>query len=250
MNKFFTSEEINKLHNFIGYGKEDAEFIFIGIEEGGGGYENLKRRLEYNDYRLLDCRRFHLDILDITKFHNDSNNHIKLQPVWRFMSYLVLRLKGFDRDIILKDKRSMLRNYQNNYLGTTASQGETLLTEVYPIPCSSFNNWGYKNDNTEENYNFYFEEYLDKNDYCNKVLPLGKRLLSEIISRNVSKKKKIFCYGKTVWEHYEHLFPNYAFIDKGYYKYYLDLDINIFLLPFFGNGQFSYNKAEEIISLI
>ena len=250
MNKFFTSEEINKLRNFIGYGKEDAEFIFIGIEEGGGGYDNLKGRLGYDDYRLLDCHRFHLDILNDKRFHNDSSNNVKLQPAWTFISYLVLRLKGVEKKNILKDNRLMLRDYQNNFLGTTASQGETLLTEVYPIPCSSFSNWGYKNKSTEENYKFYFEEYLDKKDYCDKVLPLRKKLLSEIISKKISKKKKIYCYGKIVWEHYEKLFLNYTFIDKNYYKYYLDLNINIFLLPFFGNGQFSYNKAEEIINLI
>lgn len=250
MKKFFTSEETKKLCEFIGYGKENAEFIFIGIEEGGGGYDNLKKRIGCSDYRLLDCKRFHLDSLNINKFHNDSNNDIKLQPVWKFMSYMVLRLKGYERNTILSNKNLMLRDYQNNFLGTTSSKGETLLTEVYPIPCSAFNIWGYKTVDSEEDYKLYFKKYLDKNDYCNKILTQRKKLLSQIIFKNISCKKKIFCYGKTVWNHYENLFSNYTFIQKEFYKYYLGTDINIFLLPFFGNGQFSYDKADEIIDLI
>lgn len=250
MEKYFTSEETKKLCNFIGYGKKDAEFIFIGIEEGGGGYDNLKRRLEYKDYKLLDCRKFHLEVLNDKRFHSYSDNSVKLQPVWRFISYLVLRLKGIDKESLFKNNKLKLREYQNNFLGTTAIHGETLLTEVYPIPCSSFNYWGYKNDESEDDYKLYFKEYLDKDDYIRKVLPSRKKLLSQVIASNSLEKKKIFCYGKTVWDHYEKFFINYTFIDNGYYKYCTDLNTRIFLLPFLGNGQFSYKKAEEIVSLI
>ena len=66
MNNQITDKQLEVLEGFIGYGKLNAEIIFFGIEEAGGGYENLKMRFSMDKYEYLDCKRFHLDNLKKT----------------------------------------------------------------------------------------------------------------------------------------------------------------------------------------
>src|SRR5690554_4304581 len=91
-------KDLDKLESFIGYGRKDAEVIFFGIEEAGGGLKNLQSRLQIQDYQYLDCKRFHLDHLEhlkpYTLHSDDPEKAVHLQQVWKFMSYIMLRLEN------------------------------------------------------------------------------------------------------------------------------------------------------------
>ena len=176
-----TEKQLEKLEGLIGYGKASAEIIFVGLEEGGGGYSNLLTRINTENYTYLDCKRFHLDKLNINLFHNDiSSRYVKFQPVWRFMSYLMLRLDGYSIEDINSNKQYELRNYQNNYLGSLASDGKALLTELYPIPCSGFGIWGIN----EENYIEIIPQYVSKDEYKRVIIPKRRKLFETIVTLN------------------------------------------------------------------
>lgn len=53
----FTDKETERLLKFIGYGNLKADFWFIGMEEAGGGLDNLKKRLKFEN--VMDCKEAH-----------------------------------------------------------------------------------------------------------------------------------------------------------------------------------------------
>jgi hypothetical protein len=249
MNKQITNKQLDLLEGFIGYGKKNAEIIFFGIEEGGGGYENLKMRFSMDKYEYLDCKKFHLDNLKVTRFHNEDEKHsVELQQVWKFMSYLMLRYKGHSKKKILDNNRQLLREYQNNRLGTTNEKGETLLTELFPIPCDSDEIWGTKN----ESYTKIIPQYKSKKDYRQSILPLRKKKFQNLINSTDFSASVIICYGKRNWKEFEKFFNgfNVKFQEINTSKEckmgILKDDIKVFLTPFFGNGQMGYEGLDEL----
>lgn len=48
MTKSFTDSEVEHLLSFIGYGDLSAAVWLLRMEEGGGGKENLRRRLTFD----------------------------------------------------------------------------------------------------------------------------------------------------------------------------------------------------------
>lgn len=253
MNRQITDNQLEVLEGFVGYGKPSAEIIFIGIEERGGGYENLKMRFSMDKYKYLDCKRFHLDTLRVTHFHNENKKHsVKLQPVWSFMSYLMLRNKEHSEKEIMANNKQLLREYQNNRLGTTNEKGETLLTELFPIPCDSEKMWGVKN----ESYTRIISQYKSKKEYRESILPKRKKKFKNLINSTDFSASAIICYGKGNWKEFEKFFNNlgvqFQKIDtsKKCKMGILKDDIKVFLTPFFGNGQMNYKTLNEIIEKI
>ena len=253
MNNQITDKQLEVLEGFIGYGKLNAEIIFFGIEEAGGGYENLKMRFSMDKYEYLDCKRFHLDNLKKTDYHNENEKYsVKLQPVWGFMSYLMLRYKGHSKKEILDNRRQLLREYQNNRLGTTNEKGETLLTELFPIPCDSDKIWGTKN----ESYTKIIPQYKSKKDYRESILLKRKKKFQNLINSTDFSASVIICYGKRNWKEFEKFFNDFNVqfhkIDtsKECKMGILKDDIKVFLTPFFGNGQMGYEGLDEIIEEI
>ena len=120
MNTALTDTELDHLVNFIGYGKLNADVWFLGMEEGGGGEDNIRSRSKFRP--VEDCAEAH-KILGITKFHTGQKI---IQSTWRGMCYIMLRLEGKPVD------RESIRNYQADYLGRF--QGNSLLCELMPIP--------------------------------------------------------------------------------------------------------------------
>jgi len=248
-----TKEELQKLEGFIGYGRKDAEVIFFGLEEAGGGYNNLKIRIGIPDYEYLDCKRFHLDNLKYDKLHSDNpETKVKFQPVWRYMSYLMLRLEDRIAKATIKDNSHLLRDYQNNYLGSKSDEGKTLLTEIYPIPCSSLKFWG----GNKEEYEAIIPHYKDKDDYKEKVLSKRIALFREIVGSEAFRAKAIICYGKSHWEEFRNFFKELGVkfqkieLSKPSELGLLNGRTKVFLIPFLGNGQMSYDFLDELASKI
>ena len=254
MNHKIKAEELEKLEGFIGYGKPNAKIIFIGIEERGGGYENLRIRLSMENYEYLDCKRFHLDNLGVTHLHNENEKFaVEYQPVWRFMSYFMLRLKEYEEKEILAKKGQMLREYQNNHLGTKNENGETLLTDLFPIPCDNDDIWGTE----KESYIDIIDKYGSKNIYKKAVLPKRKKIFEKLINSNEFSASAIICFGKgekeSYWKEYEEFFSHFGVkferinTSKKCKMGILNNRTKIFLTPFFGQGQINYKTLGEIV---
>jgi len=256
MNKTISREELQKLEGFIGYGKPNAEIIFFGLEEAGGGEENLKTRLSISDYEFLDCRRFHLDHLKHKKTYklhsDDENTMVNFQSVWKFMSFIMLKLENKSDQEIFKNNSQELRNYQNNYLGSKSEKGKTLLTELFPIPCSSLKYWGTKDDSYTDLIPF----YTDKETYKKEVLPKRVKTFKKLMDSNEFQANTILCYGKTHWSSFKSFFKelNVEFtelaLSKPCEKGILTNGTSVYLLPFLGNGQVSYEFLKELVNEI
>jgi len=256
MEKILNKQELEKLENFIGYGRDDAEIIFFGLEEAGGGWENLKTRIKIKNYDYLDCKRFHLDNFEHKKpyklHYDDESKKVNFQPVWKFMSYLMLKLENKSEQEIFSNNSDLLRSYQNNYLGTKNNNGKTLLTEIFPIPCSSLKHWGTKN----ESYTSIIPFYKDKKEYQNIVLEKRVELFKKFVKSENYQAKAIICFGKSHWKDFKKFFNefNVEFKELSLSKTskvgLLENGTKVFLIPFLGNGQVSYKFIDELVSEI
>lgn len=266
-----SNDELKKLESFIGYGNPGAEVIFFGLEEAGGGWENLQARLNADTYEFVDCRDFHINHLKIFKFHRNKDNQsvevgpIDFQSVWRYMSYLMLRLEGKSRDELLQGRREDMREYQRNHLGS--EKGNTLLTEIYPIPCQNVSTWGTVNPEFDYQKMQVITQYTGKKDYKEKVIENRVKLLKEkVFTSDDFKAKAIICYGKSAWDEYKEFFK-LAQSDKAVQFNSLEgtddkcavglLKINgsskgtkVILAPFFGNGRISYDIVDKMVNEI
>ena len=115
----------------MGYGTLEADVWFIGMEEAGGGEENIRARLNFR--QVEDCAEAH-NLLGITKHHWGRK---VIQRTWRGMCYIMLLLDGKEPNT------ELIRNYQANYLGRF--QGNTLLCELMPNLKPRISDWGYEN---------------------------------------------------------------------------------------------------------
>ena len=250
-------EQLEKLEGLIGYGRPDAEIIYFGLEEAGGGSKNLEQRLRIDDYEFLDCKRFHLDFLaqgdSSYRLHSDDKDaKVKFQPVWMYMSYIMLKMKGLSKDEMSANDSFELRKYQNNLLGTKSADGKTLLADIYPIPCASLNSWGSKN----ESYNDVIPFYKDKKDYKEKVLSKRVDLFKKLLNSETSRTKSIICYGRSHWKEFAKFFDEFEAsfspltLSKPCKFSRLNDGTSVYLVPFFGNGQMSYEFLDELVDHI
>jgi hypothetical protein len=108
-----------------GYGRWDAPYWFIGLEEGMGG--TIEERIEAWQYLgeagLSDCRLFHERIRD-PRWHQKA----ALQRTWRPLMLLLMTF--LDR---ASDKES-LREYQVRQWGCSKYAGETCVIELFGLP--------------------------------------------------------------------------------------------------------------------
>jgi hypothetical protein len=112
----------------FGYGRWDAPYWFIGLEEGMSG--KLDERIAVwqelgKETGLSDCKKFH-ERIGVTEHHWPG---AEIQTTWRALILMLLTYKTLpnDEDNILK--------YQQTALGTC--DGETLLTELFGLPAKT-----------------------------------------------------------------------------------------------------------------
>lgn len=187
MSTALTNEELEYLLNFVGFGKLNADVWFLGMEEAGEGKENIRARLKFK--QVEDCAEAH-KILGITKHHSGKKI---IQPTWRGMCYIMLRLDGKETD------RESIRNYQADYLGRF--QGNSLLLELLPIPKPSIGSWGYEN---------LIPQFASSAEYYKVVKPRRVKYLQRLMSEY--SPKIIICYGKMYWQEYKEIFPELEFL--------------------------------------
>lgn len=182
--------ELEILLNFVGYGNLKADVWFLGMEEAGGGEENLRLRLKF---RLVeDCAEAH-QILGITQHHTGRK---VIQPTWRGMSYIMLAFAGKPTD------KEHIRNYQADLLGRF--RGNSLLCELLPIPKPSIGDWEYKS---------FIPQFKSAQEYYRVVMPRRIKYLRSLIEEH--KPKSIICYGKSYWNSYKELFGDLDYAQNG-----------------------------------
>jgi hypothetical protein len=216
--------ELEYLLNFVGYGKLDAEVWFLGMEEAGGGENNIRSRLKFRN--VEDCAEAH-HILGITKHHTGKKI---IQRTWRGMCYIMLRLDGKNVDT------ESIRNYQADYLGRF--QGNSLLCELLPIPKPSINNWGYEK---------LIPQYASRDEYYRIVKPQRVKYLQKLV--NEHRPKTVIGYGKKYWGNYQELFPNLEFSTQGQFLIAKDTNLIVVLTDHF-TARTMNGKLDEVVSII
>lgn len=185
----FTDDEIDKLLRFIGYGNLDADIWFLGMEEAGGGVDNLRRRLALDP--VEDLKVACVDKLGITKHHTGRR---VLQRTWIPMCEVMLRLDGKPTNADSK------RNYQAEYLGRRGTAGRTLLLELMPLAKPSIKAWPYEG---------HLHRFPDPETYYRVEKPKRVRLIQDLVALHCPKL--IVAYGKGYWPDYKQIAPDMAY---------------------------------------
>jgi len=159
------------IESFVGYGREDAPVVFLGMEEGG------------DNERLLEdlIGRSHAERFGEIKHQNTT------QRTWRLMCDLMLR-----RDGVASPTAQERLAYQQNRLGKR--DGETLVAELMPYPSRRANDWP----------EIYSQRFADRKSYLEGLAPKRIQLLRDIL--RTPQRELIVCYGKGHWSHYRSIF--------------------------------------------
>lgn len=186
MIKPVTDSELDKLLAFIGYGTLDADVWFLGMEEAGGGEENIRIRVGFDP--VEDCAEAHKK-LGVLNLHSGKR---KIQRTWRGMCYIMLALNGHE------PTTEAIRSYQAESLGCFG--GNTLLTELMPIPKPKISQWGYEE---------LLPQFHSREDYYKQIRPRRIQYLKDLLTRH--SPKVVIGYGKGFWPAYKELFSDVEF---------------------------------------
>ncbi|HYW17863.1 MAG TPA: hypothetical protein VE956_00880 [Nodularia sp. (in: cyanobacteria)] len=178
---FFNDELLEKfIETFYGYGNFQGKYWFIGMEESGGDFENIQKRID------IWSKRGKKEIEDIAEYHEalgygeSFKPGAKLDvPVWRSIIRIVLSAAG-NENINIED----VRTYQINELGRIGK--ETCLLELLPLPSPSLKHWIYK-DHSRLSY------LSDRVHYENHCLENRINEISEKIKKH--QPKAVVFYG-------------------------------------------------------
>jgi hypothetical protein len=123
-------------NSFYGYGRYEAPYWFIGLEEGSdGSVEEIQRRLvvwrEGGCQELEDAWDYHVRI----GAEHLTRERPKLQSTWKQLCRIVLVGTGQPSDT------ESLRHYQKHHLGRR--DGATCLLELLPLPSRNTGEWQY-----------------------------------------------------------------------------------------------------------
>jgi hypothetical protein len=219
-----TDEQLDYLLDFIGYGTLAADVWFLGMEEAGGGEDNIHTRLNFQT--VEDCAKAH-KLLGVTKLHWGKRI---IQPTWRGMCYIMLRLQGQE------PTRSSIRRYQAEELGRFG--GTTLLTELMPIPKPNFSGWAYDK---------LIPQFSSRSEYYRLVKPRRVRYLRRLIDQR--QPKVVIGYGKVFWAEYKALFERFRFLTKEHFEVAFDGTTLVILTRHF-TARTMNGKFDDVVSII
>jgi hypothetical protein len=129
------------LDTFYGYGHWSAPTWFVGMEEGGGRFEErlhawqkLARPGQNPPHLAPDLRDFCMAI-ELRDWHDGP--HPKIQPTWGKLIRFLLATRGTPAN----EDLDRIRDYQAKRWGTR--DGETCLIELLPLPSQRASSWDY-----------------------------------------------------------------------------------------------------------
>ncbi len=219
-----TDKELRRLSKFIGYGTLHADIWFLGMEEGGGGPDNIHRRLKFG--RVEDSAAAH-KILGIEEYHWGKK---KIQRTWRGMCFIMLGLDG------KKITQENIRHYQAESLGRLC--GRTLLTELMPIPKPKIDYWKYNN---------LIPQFASSKEYYSSIKPNRIRYLRRLIKKY--NPRVVVCYGKKYWPDYKEIFDDLTFKMKGQFELAQENDIIVIFTHHFTSRAMN-GKFGDVVSII
>jgi hypothetical protein len=224
------------LIHFIGYGSLSAPFWFLGPEESLGdrpGYAGWspewELRVRSGWSALMDAREAHRQLRD--EYWSDGH----FSSVWRVAAQLTRGFLGNEdwRDPV------QAKQYILERLGH--AEGETLLGELFPLPTNSLADWPYS------------DLFPDRDTYFKAVLSTRKILWTEAIRRR--RPKILCCYGKggggAQWRLYQEIAGQMEWTQLNHSRVMIGqlASTQIFLLPFFGQGQYRLDDLAAVIDL-
>lgn len=224
MTQAITDAELAHLLSFIGYGSLTADVWFLGMEEAGGGEANIRARLQFQ--AVEDNAEAH-KLLGVTKLHWGKR---VIQRTWRGMCYIMLRLDNRE------PLRENIRNYQAEQLGRT--HGNTLLTELMPIPKPKVSRWEYEE---------LIPQYGSRKDYYRLVKPQRINYLRQLVKEH--KPSVVIGYGKSFWSSYKELFPNHNFQTQNIFEVAFNRGTLVVLTSHF-TARTMNGKFDDIVSII
>jgi len=198
------------------------------MEEAGGSEDNIRARLRFR--QVEDCAEAH-QILGITKHHTGKKI---IQPTWRGICYLMLRLEGQPVD------RESIRAYQANHLGRF--HGNSLLCELMPIPKPRVDEWEYEE---------LIPQFPSLGAYHQVVKPRRIRYLRGLIRER--QPRIVVCYGKgpgeSCWAAYRELFPHLEFSRDGQFMVARTESTVAVLTPHLASRTMN-GKLDRVVSII
>jgi len=219
-----TDTQLQHHLKFIGYGSINADYWFLGMEEGGGDENNIRIKVKFKP--IEDCAEAH-QALGITKYH--IGNKV-IQRTWWGMCKVMLMLQNKDAD------RESIRDYQVEKLGR--SKENTLLCELMPLPKLKLKIWEYST---------LIPQYASRKAYYEKVKPERIKVLRSLYEKN--PPKVIIAYGKKFWSDYRQIFRNTAFNERGQFLVGKDKKTKIIFCDHF-TARTMNKKFDEVVSLI
>lgn len=223
-----STEHIESIVGFLGYGNPERSVWFIGLEEGLGeaddedAIQNLRARGLFKE--IMDLRDAHHKRLRENGKQINFDAKPPSTPVWQWIAKIMCAFSGDD-----------WKNYVKFRLG--GSGGDTFLTELSPIPSSSVKN---------KNWMEAFQE-LDGN-LAEKLENRRRRLLRLLEEKN---PRMVICYGDGAVKRRE--FERFFGIQWSPIGTRISKDpkrnFPFLLLPFFGLGQMSQSVIDEMRSL-
>jgi hypothetical protein len=174
-----TAEALARLTNFLGYGR--PELVFLGIEERSReGARNLEARAT-SFQPVEDLRAACQKLGQANCFNPFAHSPFPFQrtPTWNAMAKVALALAG-------REWATGWREYLTRRLGTL--DGETFLTDCFPVPCDSLNDPGALSGYRRES-----------------AWPQRKALLRSFLAR--SHARFIVAYGKETHHRLDELIP-------------------------------------------
>ena len=120
-----TEDRLRAAESWFGYGRWDAPYWFIGMEQGGSDdgpeKDSYAAWARLGGGELLDCAKHHREF-NFNRWHGDGNIKPELQQTWRPLIKLLLGYLGLPAD------REDARVYQREHWG--AADGETAVLEI------------------------------------------------------------------------------------------------------------------------
>ncbi|MGH1395703.1 MAG: hypothetical protein ACRAVC_16995, partial [Trichormus sp.] len=134
---YFDDELLEKrIETFYGYGNYQGKDWFIGMEEAGGDFEDVKHRIN------IWAKREEKEIDDVAEYHikmgwpEGFQEGAAIQPTWKGLIRIVLSAE--EKENITREN---IRQYQIHQLGR--EEKETCLLELFPLPSPSIKDWIY-----------------------------------------------------------------------------------------------------------
>lgn len=132
---------LSRLEHFWGFGQYDAEYWFIGMEEGGGDeLQEVSKRLlvweQNGSPELIDNYEYHLGISEYG-YENFFEGKIRLQNTWAKLIRAFLNIENPDKDYTVSD----IKEFQAHCWGRGDSNN--CLLDIFPLPSPSASKWNY-----------------------------------------------------------------------------------------------------------